>query len=561
MTPISLAAYLGIYNTLAKWWNSDTLDLNTYFCSENWTPGWWAWISSYKGYRSAQTLSWSLVTLACVHNETKIVRFLLDRGGQVTTSNDHEVPPIVAAAIMDSGEAARELIQHGATMCSRFTNRNGHLLLHAIQHNSLKVLKLMRERFSVEPSEMAEILAALQCDNLGSADAITTLLDMGAEVNMPLEDGTLLWVAARERWEDVFRRLVTGGADVNARSYGVDALELSVRHPCDVWIPRLLIEHGARVSGMAVWSVYEWEERDQRQDRVLPLLRKHNPDLNETWTCDTGSNTTALIEAVYTNDIDDVRWLLANGADANLRVHGDYGSALDAAFMVTLDRNHWRKPTGPIIKALRDAGASIESLEGVHLNSALAAAAFAGLKDAVQTLLDRGASPNAFCEHSFTTALAAAAVSGFPPAPQLVQMLLDKGADANAYFYKHRLCSSRLALDFPLTGLISGFHNSLLLDTWLESVCVLVSRGAIWDVNFAQWRECLQKKEADFERRNSARLDKLQLELGENRLKYFHDFPEAAFARHWRIKNIKDRRRPIKRTWRVMRDYFHFCNS
>lgn len=91
-------------------------------------------------------------------------------------------------------------------------------------------------------------------------------------------------------------------------------------------------------------------------------------------------------------------------------------------------------PTGQLVEALVNAGASLQSLEGERLNSALAAAALKGLKQMVDEFLGRDASPRVICTHSFRTALAAAAASTQPGAPDMVGKLIANGADVAAYF-------------------------------------------------------------------------------------------------------------------------------
>lgn len=118
-----------------------------------------------------------------------------------------------------------------------------------------------------------------------------------------------------------------------------------------------------------------------------------------------------------------VRDLTDFGANVNLWVKGYYGDALNVVFVRTLDRGFTlmrpssrreyptitgRYPTGPLVEALVEAGASLQSLDGECLQTVLAAAALAGLEQMVDDFLERDASPGAIFSHSFRTALGAA---------------------------------------------------------------------------------------------------------------------------------------------------------
>lgn len=539
--PISLACYLGIYTTLTEWWDRTSFDENLCYTGGTWTP-WWQSDNrfAYLGYIGRLRPWWSLVALACVHDEVAILKRLLDRGARINSVEEEEVPPIVVAAVKNSVESANELLQRGSDMCSPFTRLYGHILHFALSCPSLEVTGLLLNRVFNDPREVEGILADFRCMRFLSAAAFTLLLDMGVNVNARLRDGTLLETAVRKEWEGIVRRLLDEGADVNTQvegGYHRNVLEAAACNH-DWSIINLLVERGARGVSRAITLAFKLQIDGEK---VLRLLSTHSPDLNETWTDEDGNDTSGLIEAVRTGNVDNACLLIQHGADVNLRVRGDYGDALSTVLWAI--RNVSRYPIVAMIKALEEAGASPKTLEGDRLNIALADAAYAGKEDAVQYFLARGASPNEFSAHEWTTALCAAAASRHHRASDIIQMLIDHSANVNVYipaFGDHEWHGHRLALDCPLRLLLRPFGNDGELYNWLKSTDALLSKGALWDIDFVQWRKCFEAAQPQFALHYAESLDELLQMLKSNRHNFFLRDPGAASDERWSIKDTGD---------------------
>lgn len=467
VTPIVLACYLGFYTTLAEWWHSPNLDYDACCSTSSWT---WE-------IEEDLVMSWSLVAVACANDEVDILRCLLDRGAKFNTEREDEIPAILAATLNDSIKTARELIQHGAELRSPCTDCYGSVLEWAERSGSLQVMDLLKVQplcpqltgksltdesltdetltdESLEPLlmgaeyvhdlgkdrslhdqlQMEKVLSCVSYSDSRSKEAILTLLDSPVDVNLPLSDANLLAAAAYHGWEDLVGRLLDNGADINAKCEGKsaqdrlpfsNALEAAMVYPQHVSVARLLFRRGARISGKYIAPVIRRAGASIGKDEIRELLEGH--EVNETWrVLDSESSrdsfsTSPLIEAVRFGDPDDVQMLIEFKADVNLWVPGST-DALSTAFDQTLEKEHY--PGGPIIRALIDAGASMENLKGDRLNTALAAAAFVGLEDKVELLLARGASPHKICGHKFTTAITAAAASKSPQRQVILHSLL-----------------------------------------------------------------------------------------------------------------------------------------
>lgn len=556
MAPLSLACYLGLRTALAGWWDSPHLELNIRYCNESFLP----WSDHPWSLPNDRPLKWSLVALACAHNEAEIYRCLVDRGAEFHTIEEDEVPPIVAATIGDSEEMVSELICLVADMPSPLESWHEHILACAIKCNSLKAMGPLMDWLPSEPDELKEVLASINMSEILSANAITILLKRGVDVNVPVRDGTLLATAAYHQWEHLVRRLLNDGADVNKQFYQPEsrrprfhnALEVSLYKKRNLRISRLLIEHGARVSAWAVGITcqqYRFHNYSN-WNAILRFLLRKIPDPNETWTGRSGRVSCALIEMLRFGIVDHVHLLIERGAVVYPWVGGEEVDTLSFVFETVLsyDRDGWRYPTGEMIEALVGAGASFEHLREDRRNSAIVAAAGDGLKGTVQDLLKCGANPNAFVEHKYPTALVAAAASGHHQAPDVIRVLLDGGADVNTYLPEtigRTSLSGRTALDFPLWYLLSEIllwkepnaRQAERRETWFRSASLLLENGAIWDIDFAQWRRRLENTGPEFALHNGPALDSLQNYWSMNR----NSDPRTAFDERWKIKDPNSR--------------------
>lgn len=383
MSRISLACYLGFPQTLAEWLDpSDLEEQNILYHAIDWSP-WpdaneWSFRSksdhylpetAYSSMRactrtkndiiyfpdwlSGEPLKWSLVALACAHDEAKALRCLLDRGANFDNDDEDEMPPIVAAAIGNSEKAAHDLIERGIDMCSPFTRQHGPVLLFAIYCDSLKVLPLLLDHILCDSSTVIGFLASVRMWDFESADAITILVEKGVDVNTPLQDGTLLAVAAYWGSEDLVTRLLGKGAYVNTKFQGPEVEGWNIENALEasMWngykgttsIQRLLIKHGADISAKAVAIAYSqierldenldenlfgWEYSQDKLERGYPqrmlrlfVLNMSNPD--ETCTDIVGDTTCDLIACALTKvlklgSVDEVKMPPKLGADANL---------------------------------------------------------------------------------------------------------------------------------------------------------------------------------------------------------------------------------------------------
>ena len=132
---------------------------------------------------------------------------------------------------------------------------------------------------------------------------------------------------------------------------------------------------------------------------------------------DTTPPEPALVRAVLTGTLDEVKKALAAGADVNQTAGSGVSPLAAAALQGRVD----------MMESLLAAGASVDAGD-VTRTTPLMTAASQGHLSAVELLIKRGANPNVQ-DQSGMTALMAAASSG---RDDMVRLLIDRGADVTA---------------------------------------------------------------------------------------------------------------------------------
>lgn len=584
MSPISFVCYMGFPTTLTELLKTAGLENTTHYDAARWTP----WPNPPHYGLDERPMRWSALALACVHNEEKVLHCLLNSESttklDIFVANESEVPPIVVAAIGNSAGVARELLRpcHGLSIYSAFTHRYGNVVRLAIRNNSLLVLPLLMDRVLLDSSTLKEnptslktILSSVRRRDYRSKDVLSLFIEKGVEVNTPLQDGTLLAVAVEMGDEGLVAELLNNDADANLQFRCLEIDEgWSIRNALEacLWncrkatrasIARLLLRHGASVSAQAVAMLADQihdpcgptqsASQTHRQEDPRDLLHLLFASISEQkTTCKEGNEAFnwALNEALRTSDIAGVKLLLDRGADPDLLKETNLGQITSTVFLETLHREIENPyPTLQMVQLLENSGVNFGNLEvyRLSLNTALAAAAWAGLSTLVPILLDFGADPiGSLPDCRFVTALGAAVASGQPEAPDIIRMLADS-ADFNLCLPRQRFSLSftrarTLPLDLPLWLMLDKENNSKFQDpshdeclrNWARSASALVSSGAVWDVDFAQWRECLKQVEPEFALQEAGVLDSIQegLKINRNGLN-----GSQKASDEWRIKN------------------------
>jgi ankyrin repeat protein len=232
---------------------------------------------------------------------------------------------------------------------------------------------------------------------IGSVDAMTVLLDHGADVNASNVTGatSLMWAATEI---EKVRLLLARQADVKAVSQrGRTALQNAARSDSSAAIARLLIDAGSDTKAV-----------DGFKASVLHAAALGNDTATIRMIVDAGADVngvdfagaTPLIHAAANRNLDAVRLLLARGADVNAR-SGDGSFQKVKAGSIAL--GYWTPLTASValasselVKTLLDAGAKVDVPDVRGMTGLMLAVANDRQNlDVIRLLLARGAKVNA----------------------------------------------------------------------------------------------------------------------------------------------------------------------
>jgi len=335
----------------------------------------------------------------------------------------------------------------------------------------------------------------------GDREAARALLKQRANVNAAEADGTtaLHW-AVRVRDDETARLLIRAGANVKAANrYGITPLSLAATNG-DVAAIDMLIKAGAdpNVALPDGETVLMTAARTGDAASVKTLLQRGA-------TVDAKEHTlgqTALMWAAAENNADAVKVLIEGGADVNMRSatlnFPPFKWGVVGMVSTVLPKGSWtplfyaaRENAIAAARALIDAGADVNAADPEG-SSALLIAILNAHYDMAAALLEHGADPNQ-TDQTGTGPLYAVVdmhtmapmvgrpspkPSGTVEPPDIVTMLLDKGANPNAAlkrpaFGKHHDLAGDASMGEGTTPLMRAARTGDV-----EVMRILSTRGA-----------------------------------------------------------------------------------
>lgn len=404
---------------------------------------------------------------------------------------------LVAAARAGDAEAVRRLLAQGAD--PNTVDRITPLMAASTRFEKGQRLDIMRQLLAAgarvndqaDTGETALTFAARFRD----ADAIQLLLDNGADPNIVNQSGisplleAMRWGASKQEQLEMVQRLLARGANPNARGTGVGTpLSWAVRQnslamvrllldhradpnlpdhieatplmravsrqnlgPDTVAIVQILVDAGADVNARDPFGDTPYSIAASTGNlAMLPLLER----LGAKDASADSNRPSSLTKEVRAGHLAEVRLMLASGTDPNipdgkswtpLHYAANSGKAEIVEALVSAgarvnvrSKKGWtplslavlRRHT-PIVRRLLAAGADVTGKNGAGDPLIISAAHFnlhSSEPEIVQALLDAGADPNARDRDGLTPLMWAAAMGP----PDLVALLLRRGADANA---------------------------------------------------------------------------------------------------------------------------------
>jgi ankyrin repeat protein len=390
---------------------------------------------------------------ACENANLPMVEKLLAAKANVNAAQTSGLTPLMIAAHTGSLAIVKTLIVHGADVNASTSDTRDTALMWAVgdQHKDIAHV-LIENQANVQASSRKGFTPLMFAARNGDIEVAKLLIDAGADVNAPAADGTHVLPFAIVSGQDEFALfLLDRHADPNGSMDGVRALHAAAG-PVDLWLEDWTRRHG----GGNVYSAGQGPggrgPRPARRAALVKALLAHGADPNARITTSAmmmsyiGYPKKGAFEpfACGTGDLRGatplwVASLAANGGVGGFG--GDGGQSLDAGRSGETNTD--------VIKALLTAGAdhrltTVDGTTPLMAAAGLGRSTFSpGLKrgrrspsaeEAVTVLLDTGADIHAVNEADFT-ALHGAAFRGLN---EVIQILVDRGANINARDFRGR---------------------------------------------------------------------------------------------------------------------------
>ena len=323
--------------------------------------------------------------LASVTGNKATVKALLDKGADVKAESTNGRTAMLMAESLGHAEVAKLLQDAGAP---RETSRAllpleaylpRYLIVNAKRGRPLNpqaVLALLsRGAVLKADGEMALLFAAMR----GDAEAVSALLNNGADVNVKHKDGwSGLMLVAVNGHSPVVQALLDKGAKVDAKEnlMGQTALIWAVKGG-HIAIVKALLKAGANVNARDKFGgTALTRAASNGQAEIVKTLLEAGADINAREY----DGDTALIEAAAESHLEIIQALLKAGANVNDK-DLDGRTLLMIAAMIGKDK---------VVKALLDAGADINAQDNFG-STALKQATTLKRKNIVQLLKKKGA--------------------------------------------------------------------------------------------------------------------------------------------------------------------------
>ena len=390
---------------------------------------------------------------ACENANLPMVETLIAAKANVNAAQTSGLTPLMIAAHTGSVAIVKELIVHGADVNASTTDTHDTALMWAVgdQHKDI-VRALIENQANAQASSKKGFTPLMFAARNGDIEMAKLLIDAGADVNTPAADGTHVLPFAIVSGQDEFALfLLDRSADPNGSIDGVRALHAAAG-PVDIWLEDWTRRHGGgMVYSAGAGGGFRGPRPDRRAALVKALLAHGaDPDARivtsammmsyigypkkgafEPFACGTGDlrGATPL-------------WVAALAANGGVGGFGGDGGQ-------SLERGRTVENSTDVIQALLTAGAdhrltTIDGTAPLMVAAGLGRATFSpglkrgrrspGAEEAVKLLLDSGADINAFNEADFT-ALHGAAFRGLN---EVIQILVDRGATINARDFRGR---------------------------------------------------------------------------------------------------------------------------
>jgi ankyrin repeat protein len=419
------------------------------------------------------------LSAAAVAGNLAVLRLLLAKGAN-PNGLDHNGEGVLMGVVgRDSLDTVKALIEAGADV--KAVNKNQEtVLMHAARTDyrsetiaRVTLLKLLIDHGSEVSARDKEGRTALHYASIqvmsegggftSRPEVVRLLLDNGAPVNAPDNRGQTALMETVQEWHspiEISQLLIERGADVNlADNQGITALMYAAEKGRSD-LAQLFLDKGTSLNAKdKLGSTALVHAVTAGQSEMVTLLKSRGADLSLTpYKTDDELKrelqNSSLIRAITYRKRDEVKKLLADGADPNSRIGPLRVPALVVASGYNFDAE--------IVNLLLAGGANVDGADDEG-NTPLMEAAHGNIGEVITILLEHKAAVNLQNKKQQSALLLAAEEGGHA---QIAELLLAKGADLRARDTEGR------------TALLLGSSDHFAQDELLK---LLLAKGA--DVN------------------------------------------------------------------------------
>ena len=354
----------------------------------------------------------------CIHHAVikgcskDVLETIMNHGADVNATNKNNETALMLACEKGSKEAINVLLSAGAD--PSIAKADGDTGLHYAVYgdcNKEVLQSILRHGVDVNATNKKNVAALMIACHKGNTDSIDTLLNAGADLNIPDCKGAMCihHAVVNSCSKDVLQTIVNHGSDVNAtNANNVTALMLACQKGSKDAI-NVLLNAGAdpniaKVNG-DTWLHYAAYGDCSKE--VLQVIFSHGVDVNAT----NGKNETALMIACHKGNTDAVHTLLNAGADLNIP---------DCKGAMCIHHAVVNSCSKDMLEILVNHGADVNATNKKNV-TALMLACEKGNKDVISVLINAGADGNT-CLHY--------AVYG-DCNKEVLQVIVKHGADVN----------------------------------------------------------------------------------------------------------------------------------